>query len=127
VLTTAATYEDEQGDLERKLAALRTTRETAEAEHRDALERLATEREAAQARTDAVLARLREEGEAEQAAQTVLLEALRMQVADAQAALVQIGRDEDAARQAAAAHAGLLAEVQALRTERDELVARLTR
>lgn len=127
VLTAAATLEDQQADRARKLEAFARDVEAAHAE-RDAALATATQRvEEAVTAADLRIATAIADAVAAERERTRVVTGYQAEIDAKQAELTQIGRDEDAARQARAEYAGLLAEVQALRTERDQLVEKLTR
>lgn len=127
VLALAASIEDQEVGWQRRVAAAERAGREAEAAC-EAL-RAALQTRVAEAEADA-LQRIEAAASGAQRVEEVAAQTrldCQAKVDAAQDELIRIGRDQDAAREARAEYAGLLAEVQALRTERDELVAKLTR
>lgn len=127
LLVLAVRLEDQEGDLQRRLDSIMERRAKADEEADAAV--AASDKRAADAELDALrrITDATEEAVRVEEETRAALAHLEAKIHEKQAELVQIGQDHDAAQQARAEHAGLLAEVQALRTERDALIEKLTR
>jgi hypothetical protein len=126
VTTAAATYEDEAGDLERRLGVLREQRATAEHEAEAAIAAARTAIDKAEADKVSTLARLHDETEAATALLRSEVKDLEDRVAAVQTELIQIERDRDGAKTKLRDElAALEAQKAAMTAEVDDTIHRL--
>ena len=126
ILSTAAAWEDEHGDTERRLTALREQRTKAEAETNTALDGCLKAVQEAEEGKERALERIRDETAVASAALREQLADLTAQVQRAQTDLIQIERDKVTAQERAEADlTATRAQLDAAQADLDAIRKRL--